>query len=821
MKKLLFLCFAVLYSLVSAAAPDYRPKFDKTPYKGTFWTQVNPWWVTDKQRIHDYGGPNYTAKIYRKKPWGEAFSAAHAYGKLNFQIELHVPAPGYAYTMKEMMKQTQEMGCDAKFSIFLVFGGKKNLAEDIKKAIHQLEMLKEEFKSSPSIYRLNGCPIISVYTPFYFTPEEWGKVIPAVEAKCGKFIWLLNVGDCTTENKIKDTTLKYLPYFDGVSMYANWGSAKSQKAVYEILTPIMKNIYPQKIFEAGVQNAYANHFHHGGARTRLSQKYRDSWDISLGAEPDSIVLTNFYDHYENSMVIPCYERENFMLRYAQVKLAEWRKESYPMSSTPELVLTNYMTVMLGQNKLHFEVIGFPIKSRHKKVSLMLDVCDTSGKVLYSFPSQTMDLTKLSVEEYELPSEQFYNERGIVPQLRYKWIGRERSLPYNPMTLISPSFRNYWMFWARSTANTLKCNVRKPEWRINNTTAGKTEIWSEPGSSVVSADVVMESGSSPRHGWSTTRMMRNGLEFYRHRERNGALSMSRGVQLPSPGDALNWYHMELENDNGFRYQTLPVWVVNGKRSGKVRVPVLLDNGTVKEFEIEDVRVPYFYYPCDRDEGYLAIDRSGHGHNGSINGSGYGGGHLGFTGYYHYHNGAVKPGKNPVFARDENGKGMLKFNGKEYLMIMGGTAMPGAYTCEVEIQPASIGKEMGIIGTVGGQVNIRLLSDGRIDVRRNGFTSLAAGEKGYPYERKIVSKTKLEAGKWYKIAVVYDLKELKLYINGKLEGTQKVKPNRGQGSLTHVTVGSLCGWVFTPKVFFEGAIRNIRFYGRNLTEKEFLK
>ena len=135
MKKLLFLCFSVLYSLVSAAAPDYRPKFDKTPYKGTFWTQVNPWWVTDKQRIHDYGGPNYTAKIYRKKPWGEAFAEAHSYGKLNFQIELHVPAPGYAYTMKEMMKQTREMGCDAKFSIFLVFGGKKNVAEDIKKTI--------------------------------------------------------------------------------------------------------------------------------------------------------------------------------------------------------------------------------------------------------------------------------------------------------------------------------------------------------------------------------------------------------------------------------------------------------------------------------------------------------------------------------------------------------------------------------------------------------------------------------------------------------------------------------------------------------------
>lgn len=808
-----------------AAAPDYRPAFDKTSYKGTVWTQVNPWWIPSKQRVDDSGGPNYARmKHPGEKQWGSAMTDSYHYGKVNWQVELHVSAPGFANGMKHMMQQAKSSGLDVKFSVFLVYYGRKDLNKEIEKTIAQFNLLEKELKNDPSVFRIGGAPVISVYTTGYFTPEEWGKLIPAVEAKCGKFIWLFNTcrnpAQDSDELKGAEWVRSYLPYFDGVSQYGNY-SETSQAKHYRWLAEIMHREYPHKILELSCQNTYSNHFHFGGSPTKLSEKWRSSFDTALAAKPDSIVMTNFFDHYENSLILPCYEREDFLLRYAQKRIADWRGETFPKEKTPELVLTNYTNILLGQQKLDFEVIGFPIDSRHKKVTLLLDVCDTSGKILYTFPEKELDLTDLSVAEFSVPSEKFYGERGIVPRLRYKWIGRDFQMNYNPMTLISPSIRSYWMFWARSTKNTLLCNIADPDWKINETKQGGTLQWSDDGIVSVTASVKSTFGTSPRQGWSSMRLMRNGLEFYAHTEKTGDLYLTRAFTLPSPADALNWYHLELENKNGYRYQTLPIWVSNNRRPGNTRIPLLCGSG-VREFEIEKARVPYFYYPCSRDDGALLIDQAGYMHNGRLNGKGYGGGHLGYTGYYHYHNGAVAPLKNPAFARDENGKGMLKFFGREYLMIMGGTAFPGASTYEISIRPAAIGERMGIFGTANNQINLSLEPDGRLKLERGSETEGAGGVKArHSFMSRLYSSDKLQAGQWHRIAVVYDLRELKLYLDGKLQGVQEAPPSRGHGTINHLTVGSLCGWVYSPKVYFRGDIRDIRIYGRNLNEKEFLK
>ena len=812
MKKIIVFLFLVACIASFAAAPDYRPKFDKTPYKGTVWTQVNPWWFPAKARVDDSGGPNYARKIHLSaEQWGSAAADSYKYGRLNWQVELHVPAPGFANLMKEMMKQAQKFNVDAKFSIFLVYyGGKgpRNLQKEIDATVRQLDMLKEEFKSSPSIFRVNGAPVISVYTPGYFKPEEWGKLIPAVEAKCGKFIWLLNTcrSPAADSDPVKGTAWvkRYIPYFDGVSQYGNY-SATSQQVHDKWLSELMHKEYPHKILELSCQNTYSNHFHFGGAPTKLSLKWRRSFDSAMAAKPDSIVMTNFFDHYENSLILPCYEREDFLLRYAEKRIADWRKEPFRKQKRPELVLTNYVTVQLGQQNLDFEVIGFPIESRHKKVTLNLDLCDTSGKVLYSFPEKEMDLTELSVAEFSVPSEKFSRERGIVPRLRYKWVGRDFEMNYNPMTLLNPSIRTYWMFWARSTKNTLVCKVNKKEWYLNGAKPGSTVLWENDGFAGITAFVETVYGKSPREGHTTWRIMRNGLEYYTRSEKNGGMNFTRALQLPSPGDALNWYHLELENKNGFRYQTLPIWMSNNRRPGFVKMPIFTKSG-IKEVEVEKAAVPYFYYPCNADNGQLLLDHSGYMHNGRLNGSGYGGGHLGYTAYYHYHNGSVKPNLNPAFQRDENGKGYLKFNGKEYALIFGGTAFPGAATYELSVRPSALGTEMGLLGTAGGQINLSIAPDGRLKAVR-GAT--------------LFSKTKLEVGKWYKIALVYDLRTLKLYINGKLDAETKSVAVHSPGSINHLSLGSLCGWLHTPKKHLRGDIRKVRLYGRNLTEKEFLK
>ena len=109
-----------------------------------------------------------------------------------------------------------------------------------------------------------------------------------------------------------------------------------------------------------------------------------------------------------------------------------------------------------------------------------------------------------------------------------------------------------------------------------------------------------------------------------------------------------------------------------------------------------------------------------------------------------------------------------------------------------------------------------------LERGSETEGAGGVKArHSFMSRLYSSDKLQAGQWHRIAVVYDLRELKLYLDGKLQGVQEAPPSRGHGTINHLTVGSLCGWVYSPKVYFRGDIRDIRIYGRNLNEKEFLK
>lgn len=73
----------------------------------------------------------------------------------------------------------------------------------------------------------------------------------------------------------------------------------------------------------------------------------------------------------------------------------------------------------------------------------------------------------------------------------------------------------------------------------------------------------------------------------------------------------------------------------------------------------------------------------------------------------------------------------------------------------------------------------------------------------------------AGEWYHVAGTYDIKELKIYINGKLEN--KVE-HAGTIDVTDLTL-----WIGADDLpnYFPGAIDDVRIYNSVLTEAEVLK
>ena len=828
MKLKLSVCVVLLCCvLLNAQQKDYRPKFDKSGMKGNITTQVNPWFGFNKIKIHGLGGPNYAMKDFTgKNIWAQGFKQMEEYGFDVGYLEINDGA--WYHTLVAILKQAKEMNLKIKFGMFVGTWNKDPNATAAK-LIKNWRNFKDDIKNHPNLYRIDGRPVVLIYTPYRYQPEQWKSIMEKLEKEFGPMIFLANLrgfhGAVASDvEKVAGEVRKYMPYFDGISNYGSSG-IENQRLLAEKIAPIMHKEFPQKIYEGCIHSTYTCHFHMGGLAVDLSRFYRESFDLMTKHNPDSINITNLFDHYENSLIFPCYEREDFMVRYAQY----WGStrpggKPFPKMKSPELVVTNHVMNLLGREDVRMEVIGFPFEAADKKVKIQLDLCDTAGKVIKSFPEEVLDLSKeVQVRSYTFPALDAAKYRGVVPRLRYIWRGRNYKMNYNPMTLIAPGVRSYRMWWARSTRNQLQLRegADKP-WYMGGVSTGGTLSYPRGGIVNFMAFLKPSWGKNRTQNYAQYAIKRNGNEFYRSTEGINRLNANLALPLPASGEALQYFHLEMENAEGVKFQTLPIWVAPPNRKGMVKIPVWTPEGKITEVEIEEFRVPYFYYPCNTNAGNLLLDVSGYVHNGNIAGAGYGGGHLGHTGYYYYHNGPIGPKSGTKFLRDPDGRGFYRFEGKDAVTIMGGTALPYASTFEISVRVPELGTKMGLFGTGNNQINLAILPDGKLWLQRANETEGMGGTAPKTkFNAEVVSKDKIQTGKWHRIAVTYDLKKIRLYLDGKLQGEAAVQPSEGHEWINHLIVGGLCKWVWTPIDRLKGDIRDIRIYGRNLKPEEFLK
>ena len=824
-----------MFCLLFAAMLSVTP-LDKADYRKTCWAQANPWFPFDMAPRHDLGGADVPWRRYAgENAWADGFRLVAEYGVNGIQLEVNEPSGGAGDVYRKILDQARHVSPDFRIALFCGFYS-KTPQEAVANMMRNLKAFADDLKRNPRVARIGGAPVMVVYTPQRFKPEEWKVVFDGLNAAFGRMAYLLNAPRLfnvasNDAAKFEQALRAHLPYWDGVSSYAGSQDFVSvQRAEASVLAKVMKD-FPDKVFEGGVFSTYTQHFSMTGMFVPLSKGWRESIALWLAADPDSINLTNLFDHYENSLVFPCYEREDLLLRYLELELCKWRGTAFRRRKTPELVLCNYNSVLAGWQPLDFEVLGFPVDADDKEVRVAVELCDASGRVLKRLGPQTLVLDSFRAADFSVPSMDFVGERAVVPRLVWKWRGQVRTMNFNPPTMISPSMRPNMMYWARSTKNALETEGRT-DWTMDGVRPGGTRPAGLDGTAVFSSALRAKAGSGQTRGYARHTIRRDGVEMDSIRLPNSQLDCDFAAEIPSCGSALHWYQLELENALGGRFTTLPVWETDGSRPGRVTMAMRNPDGTVADREIEAVRVPFFHYPCDRDGGKLLLDVSGYVHNGSVNGSGYGGGHLGYTGYNHYHNGAVRGGSvgtTSLFRRDADGRGCLALGGSDCVMIMGGTAMPAACTYEVAVKPSALGEEQGILGSGRGHMDLTLLPDGRVKAARR-----VEPVKWKFEEASVVSDDPIPAGRWTHLQVVYDLRKMTLFVDGRPQGSVPAAPNfvdeswgrppeqyRSHEYETYLVLGAKAKPPFTPHAFFRGCVRDLRVYGRNLAPAEFLR
>ena len=222
--KMLALSAVFLLGLMpdaKGAAKDYRPKFDKSEAKGYVTSLANPWFPFNKERLHALGGPNYAHKEFTgKNIWGQGLKLMDQYGFDALFVEIN--DGGWYHTYVRMLKEAKEEKAQIKLGMFVGTWNKDHKVV-LKNLKRNLSTFKDDLKKHPNVYRIDNRPVMLIYTPTRYEPEQWKELFEGLEKEFGPMIFLASLYgmDGTfpqNSEKMKASLEKYIPYFDGIDI---------------------------------------------------------------------------------------------------------------------------------------------------------------------------------------------------------------------------------------------------------------------------------------------------------------------------------------------------------------------------------------------------------------------------------------------------------------------------------------------------------------------------------------------------------------------------------------------------------------------------
>ena len=198
-------------------------------------------------------------------------------------------------------------------------------------------------------------------------------------------------------------------------------------------------------------------------------------------------------------------------------------------------------------------------------------------------------------------------------------------------------------------------------------------------------------------------------------------------------------------------------------------------------------PVGYWKLDEGSGSVAGDSSGLGNDGTIHGASWVNG-------------------------SPDGSTALSFDGaSDHVDVPSDASLTfsGAFTVEAWIDPTSTSDVHRIVSQDGASSGdnhfILMLKEGV--VKFSCYTNAWHGMMG---------STILSAGRWYHVAGVYTGSELRIYVDGVLDGSLNVSGAVGQGQSAQETV---IGAKVNVTQVFDGKIDEVRIYNRALDSSEF--
>jgi hypothetical protein len=418
--------------------------------------------------------------MYNDRYWSNSLASLQAslniardYGMDGFCIGLDKGLAWYGLPCYEMMRKLDVPNMSL-FPLIEHPGDIKEKGIVIEKAL-----------ATPQATRINGKLLIGGHFRTdrpSFSSKEWKHTFDALRTKYGDKMYFLvglkytlmdvwripyrirkngRVSD-EAKKQIQNNLRRQLDLFDGAVLYYSMYALRTldhkfgQTAFTDHILPIIKEVfdepkYRNKIFGLGATVGYFNMKTSSFLDEEGTKTLRRTFEVSLSANPDIILLPEWNEQQENTFIQPSIAKgltTQRIIKYYTDRVKNIPLSPYPNDnvSIPNLVVSYRRHLVLGE-KLEIELLNIPDSTftRPYQVTLSLEAPD--GQVLRRFPPVKLDPTLLQDQTHTIATENFAAHTVLVPSVEIVEASGKRHVFKKGLRYIqlSPTWNWDWLY----------------------------------------------------------------------------------------------------------------------------------------------------------------------------------------------------------------------------------------------------------------------------------------------------------------------------------------------------------------------------------------
>ncbi|MBO4491983.1 MAG: hypothetical protein J5944_11555 [Lentisphaeria bacterium] len=371
---------------------------------------------------------------------------------------------GFSRALQAAETVNKEAGDQEKtYVIPILFHGKVSRPQDWKTL--------KDCARKPSMFKINGKPLLNNYLTDHLSPEATEKSIRDIKAATGQdFAYIHQIGSlrnmsdpynvyimkkavpATLMLKWFDEVTRYLRVCDGIN-FRNYLSKRDNTFYMEyyddVILPLCTAACAQdefngkKIFEFQIMPGYAYYCGSQSLSWDGTKTMRKYLELCRKYPIDMILWFEWDEIHEDTRLEPTVYKPMAAMRIVRYYNSLFRNRKLtPLEgddlSLPNLIVSQPRQFVLGRD-FEFELLNVPDTEQSTPYSVIAELTDHDGKTVYKSEPLRFDAAELRDHTISIPSSELSSPRLLSPRLTIEYKGEKHVISEGlPFTVLRPT-----------------------------------------------------------------------------------------------------------------------------------------------------------------------------------------------------------------------------------------------------------------------------------------------------------------------------------------------------------------------------------------------